>query len=150
MAKATNRSSCTLLLPWTLAKLPYSITPEIPRFPGNTAPSPPVRTRAWLLRSRYVAIENIIALIRVVASHTGLGQSTGEGVTETVIGWRYRNSGPILLRRGSHDFQATPRPASVMIRAWLLRLRYVAIENIITSIRSLHHVQASNIVWGRG
>lgn len=45
-------------------------------------------TRAWLLGLRYVAIENIITLIRVVASDTGLGHSTGQGVTETVIGLR--------------------------------------------------------------
>jgi hypothetical protein len=42
-------------------------------------------TRAWLLRLRYVAIENIITSIRVVASYPGLGQSMGEGITETGI-----------------------------------------------------------------
>jgi hypothetical protein len=56
-------------------------------------------------------------------------------MTETVIGYRKRNSCSILLRRGSHDFQATPRPAPVMPRAWLPRLRYVAIEKIISLIR---------------
>jgi hypothetical protein len=54
-------------------------------------------TRAWLLRLRHVAIENIITLIRVVASCKGLGQIRGEGITETVIGYRKRNSCPIHL-----------------------------------------------------
>jgi hypothetical protein len=45
-----------------------------------------VMARAWLLRLSYVAIENIITLIWVDPSYTGLGQSTGEGMTETVIG----------------------------------------------------------------
>jgi hypothetical protein len=114
----------------------HGIIPATPR-PAS------VMIRAWLLRSRYVAIENIITSIRVVASYKGLGQSTGEGITETVIGYRKRNSCPILLRRRFHDFQATPRPAPVKARAWLLRLRHVAIEKLLTQYGSLHHVQAS-------
>ncbi len=51
-----------------------------------------VMTRAWLPRLRYGAIENIITSIRVVASCKGLGQSMGEGINETVIGYRKRNS----------------------------------------------------------
>lgn len=39
-----------------------------------------------LLRLRYVAIKNIITSIRVVASYKGLKHSTGEGVTENIIG----------------------------------------------------------------
>ena len=38
-------------------------------------------TRAWLHGLSYVAIQNITS-IRVVGSCTGLGHSTGEGVTE--------------------------------------------------------------------
>jgi len=46
-----------------------------------------------------------------------------------------------LLRRGFHDFQVTPRPGSVITRAWLPRLRYVAIEKVFPQFGSLIPIQ---------
>jgi len=57
----------------------HGIIPATPR-PAS------VMTRAWLLRSRDVAIENIISSIWVVASCTGLGHSAGEGVDRSYQG----------------------------------------------------------------
>jgi len=80
----TTTSNNQLHAYWNLYRLalkkipPYSIKPWIPRFPGNTAPSLS-HTRAWLLRSRYVAIENSITSIRVDADYAGLKHSTEEG-----------------------------------------------------------------------
>jgi len=51
-----------------------------PFYGEDATPRPAsVMTRAWLLRLRYCAMENIIISIWVDPSYTGFGQSTGEG-----------------------------------------------------------------------
>jgi len=75
----------------------HGIIPATPR-PASVMP------RAWLPRSRYVAIENSITSIRVVASCTGLGQSTGEGITETVISWHCPNIYRIISKSEQYLF----------------------------------------------